>query len=100
MKPVKLGLRIWIAITSILSFLGGWALFSHAGKPAPLFPSSSASSAAALSQQPAPMPTLPPVPSIDQLVNGSASNSGLQQLPSISSMPSQSFLPRMRTMGS
>jgi hypothetical protein len=94
MKPIKLGLRIWIAITSIISFLGGWMLFSHAGKPAPLItaqPSTSQSSQMV-------MPTLPPVPSIEQLTNGSSNGgSALQPLPSIQfSAPSIGF----RTRGS
>lgn len=104
MKPLKLGLRIWIAITSIVSFLGGWALFSHSGKPAPLFssPATDTPVTAAQQVQPslAPLPTLPPVPSLDSLTQGGAS--ALQPLPSISivqSAPSAS-LPRLRTRGS
>ncbi len=92
MKPFKLGLRIWIAVTSILSFLGGWMLFSHAGKPAPLIPSQPSNS------QPSQfvMPNLPPVPALDQLTS-SSSSSALQPLPSIQ-LPAPSF--GFRTRGS
>ncbi len=99
-KPLKLALRIWIAITSVLSFLAGWALFSHAGKPAPLIsaqPSTSGSQVDPTGLNP--LPTLPPVPSIDQLTNGSSGNGSgaLQPLPQIQfAQPSFGF----RTRGS
>jgi len=92
MKPLKLGLRVWILITSLVSFLGGWALLSHAGKPAPL-----GSAPATTSSSLAPIPTLPAVPSIDSLTSGS---SNLQPLPSLQLNTSQNFFPRMRTSGS
>ena len=98
MKPLKFGLRIWIAFTSILAFLGGWALFSHANKPVPIF-STSSQSQSIDSGALAPIPTLPPVPSLDQLTNGSSS-SAIQPLPSLPQMSAQQFMPRMRTMGS
>ena len=100
MKPLKLGLRIWFTITGILSFLGGWLLFSHAGKPAPLSMFQSAPSPVTNSSAaPAPLPTLAPIPSLDSLTNGSSSAlQPLPQTPSISS--SQNFFPRMVTRGS
>ncbi len=33
MKPYKNFLRIWFAITSVLSFLGGWIILAHSPKP-------------------------------------------------------------------
>jgi hypothetical protein len=93
MKPLKLGLRVWILITSLVSFLGGWALLSHAGKPAPL----GSQMQTAPSSSFAPIPTLPAVPSIDSMTSGSAN---LQPLPSLQLNTSQSFFPRMRTGGS
>jgi hypothetical protein len=36
MKIVKKGMRIWITIAAVFSFLGGWVLFSHSPKPASL----------------------------------------------------------------
>ncbi len=95
-KPFKLALRIWIAITSILSFLAGWALFSHAGKPAPLISAQPSSASPVDPSSPGVLPTLAPVPSIDQLTSGS-NTSALQPLPQIQfSAPSFSF----RTRGS
>lgn len=88
-KPVKIGLRIWFAITSILSFLFGWALFSHAEKPVSLFQSQSAAAQAVDV-----LPTLQPVPSLNDLTSG-----GLQALPSQPSIAMGS-LPRMRLGGS
>ncbi len=95
-QPFKIGLRIWIAMTSILSFLFGWVLFSHAGKPAPLI-----ATQPAISSQPSQLQSqnLPPVPSIDQLTNGSASG-GLQPLPSLPQTVSPGFFPSFRTRGS
>ena len=107
MKPLKIGLRIWIALTSLVSFVAGWALLSHANKPAPLFGSDTTGadpvplgSASARSSV-----TLPPIPSLDSLVGkqSSASSSSapsIQPLPSLPSTGSNSFLPRMRTRGS
>jgi hypothetical protein len=94
MNPVKIGLRIWIAITSILSFIFGWMLFSHSGKPAPLI-----STQQPVGSQPSnyAMPDLPPVPSIDQLTTGS---SALQPLPSLPQTTSPNFFPRFRSRGS
>jgi hypothetical protein len=98
MKPLKLGLRIWIALTSMVAFLSGWAMFSHANKPVPIFSTSSQSQVVDPGGL-APIPTLPAVPSLDQLTNGSNS-SAIQPLPSLPQVSSQQFLPRMRTMGS
>jgi hypothetical protein len=100
MKPLKFGLRIIIAIASLISFLAGWILFSHAGKPQPLFTS-----------QPVPddssnttfvMPKLQPIPSLNDLVtNGGSSSTSLQQLPSLqNNVPITRSRPRLRTMGS
>ena len=95
MKPLKLGLRVWILITSLFSFLGGWALLSHAGKPVPL--GSQVQPVAPASSSLAPIPTLPAVPSIDSMTSGSAN---LQPLPSLQLNTSQSYFPRIRTGGS
>ncbi len=95
MKIAKVGLRIWIALTSILAFLTGWALFSHAQKPVPLFPSTGGSSQAVDQGQ---LPTLAPIPSLNELTSGSSS--AVQPLPSLPQVSSQQFMPRLRTMGS
>jgi hypothetical protein len=111
MKPLKSGMRIWIAITSLASFLGGWILFSHAGKPAPLFNSptqptkdtsaeTTSSSTGVIVQA---LPTLAPIPSLDELTNTSNSPAAalnVQPLPSISSSTTTQSFSRMRTRGS
>jgi hypothetical protein len=105
MKPVKLGIRIWIAITSVVSFLAGWALFSHAGKPAPLpfISSGSSNSASQAATSSSGAVQLQPIPSLDSLVQNSASSSGsssnVNPLPSFNNNFSQS-LPAFRTRGS
>jgi len=95
MKPLKFGLRAWIALTSLLSFLGGWALLAHADQPPVLFTNPVESPA----HSQADLPVLEPVPSLEDLnVTGS-----IQSLPSISSAPraaANSAAPRLRTRGS
>ncbi len=85
MKYTKLGLRIWLALSSVAGFLGGWALLAHSPKPAQ-----------PIQNQPmveiTPLPTLAPLPSFNQR------NQGFQQLPSVSQ--NQGFRPRLRTGGS
>ncbi len=93
---VKFGIRIWIAITSILSFLFGWMLFTHSGKPAPL---QILQPAIAQPSQGSQVTNLPPVPSIDSLMNGNGSGS-LQPLPSLPQSTSPNFFPRLRSRGS
>ena len=101
MKPLKTGLRIWIAITSVLSFLGGWVLLSHAPKPAPLIPSTSSSSQAAAVASPAQLPTLAPLPPITTFSDMTTGTANLQPLPSTPQINlQQSFAPRFRTRGS
>ena len=104
MKPLKLGLRVWFTITSLISFLAGWMLLSHAGKPAPLIPSSSNSGAATTSDITttlAPIPTLPPVPSLSQLTTSNSNNATtIQSLPSLPSTTSNNFFPTFRGRGS
>lgn len=99
MKPIKISLRLWITLGSVVSFLGGWALFSHAGKPVPLIQTQSIDPAATTSQTA--NTTLDPIPSVQDLLN-----TNLQPLPSLPSLSnnntgsSQSFFPRLRTRGS
>ena len=120
MKPLKLGLRFWILISSIFSFLGGWALLSHAGKPTPfsMFISQSTDQTTAdvaadpqtnITSLPT-MATLQPIPSLDSLLSGASSgavvNQGsftiqpLQQAPSTTYVQPPSRAPRIRTHGS
>ncbi len=85
MKSLKSSLRIWIAATSLVGFLGGWGLLAHAAKPVP-FENPPGITA------PAPLPTLEPLPPL----NGSSIN--LQPLPPLPS--SQGAQPFLRTKGS
>ena len=98
MKPLKLGLRVWFTITSLVSFLVGWMLLSHAGKPTPLIPPDTSNAASgSTSSISNPLPTLQPLPSLDSLTSGSSS---LQSLPSVQSSAPQSFFPTFRGRGS
>jgi len=92
MKPLKVGLRIWFVLVSLLSFLGGWILFSRSGKPAPL---SAPAQSVQAGLSAAPAAALEPVPSLDSLSGGS-----LQPLPSLPSLRANQAAPRLRTRGS
>ncbi|HEX7568171.1 MAG TPA: hypothetical protein VF355_06355 [Anaerolineaceae bacterium] len=102
MKPLKLGLRVWFTITSLVSFLAGWMLLSHAGKPAPLLPPQTNQDNTAVTTDTStatPLPTLQPLPSLDQLTSGSAvttNQQSLQALPSLPSTTSRNFFPSFR----
>ena len=98
MKLVKLGLRIYIAVSTIVGFLVGWILLAHSGKPV-------ANQAAAQGAQSAQQSTtfkldpLPPVPSLNDMVSGAP----VRPLPApqqIQIQPSTGFSPRFRTGGS
>jgi len=90
MKSLKFGLRFWITITSVLSFMGGWILLVHSPKPAQLqFSLGSQSS----------VPTLEPLPPLSAF--GSGGNNSQNQ-PLFSIQPRQHFSsnPFFRTGGS
>lgn len=106
MKNFKIGLRIWILMTSVISFLTGWVMLAHAGKPAPLFQQAQTQTTQdPPSSQTANLPTAIPMPTIITpipLDNGnSASNASLQPLPALPIIQQQqSFMPSFRTRGS
>ena len=79
MKKFKNALRYWFAITSLLSFMGGWIIFAHS--PKPVQPTTVVSSA--------PLLNLPPIQAF-----GSTTNNGV-----VLSRPSSGF-PVLRTGGS
>jgi hypothetical protein len=85
MKRYKLGLRLWISLSSVVGFFGGWALLAHSPKPAPPEPQPA-------QVELAPLPTLPPIPSL------SDRNRGIQQLPDLP--PVSMNTPRLRSGGS
>jgi len=68
MKLLKLGLRFWITLTSIFSFLTGWILLAHAPKP-------TASSNSSVPPVVTPLPTLEPL----QPLSGSDNNNSQNQ---------------------
>jgi hypothetical protein len=87
MKKIKFGLRIWLAIVSLFSFLTGWILFAHSNKPAPL-----------LQSQPAEIAPFPAIPAALPALPSLNNPSQLLSQPQVRQAPS--FLPRLRTGGS
>lgn len=91
MKLLKLGIRFWITLTSIFSFLAGWILLAHAQKP------DQANSPEAIIT--APLPTLEPLsplPDIDSDEDSFRNQPFFNSGPSFNSQPRPSF----RTGGS
>jgi hypothetical protein len=86
---VKTLIRFWLATTSILAFLFGWILFAHAEKPAPLTTQPAQASQVVI-------PTLAPIPSLEQLQQSPQILLNSSNIPSITA---NSF-PIMRTRGS
>ena len=93
MKKFKSLLHVWITFASVLSFLGGWVVFSRSTKPAAFngLNTPAAQSTTALS----------PIPSLDTLMANTtgSSQTALQPLTTyqLSSQPSTTVL---RTRGS
>jgi hypothetical protein len=85
MKRFKMGFRVWIALSSVIGFFGGWALLAHSPKPV------QASEPAPIIST-APLPTLKPIPSLQGL-NRNAQP--VQPIPQF-----QMGFPRLRTGGS
>lgn len=85
MKIVKFGLRFWITLGSVFSFMFGWAIFGHSLKPAQPV------------SQTASLPTLEPLPPLDL----TGSDPGISFQHSQPSSFAQSFFrPRFMTGGS
>jgi hypothetical protein len=84
MKIVKKSLRVWITIASVFSFLGGWIILSHSGKPAPLQIAQPAISA----------------PSSNSTLQQFGRNSQSSGFPFSGQSQLRSFSPRLRTGGS
>ena len=87
MKILKAGLRVWITLASVLSFVGGWILLVHAPKPYQ-------STRTAADPQIEALPTLPP------LSNFSSGNTFQNQQPQFQQQPFFSRQPAFRTGGS
>ena len=85
-KIIKTAMHLWISIASLGAFGIGWALISHSNKPAPL--EITQPQVAAYN-----IPTLQPVPSLEDLLTDSSQ--------SVQVFQNQSFaMPRLRTRGS
>ncbi len=91
MKLLKFGIRFWITITSVLSFLTGWIMLAHAPKP------NQASSAS--TNISAPLPTLAP---LNPLSGFDSDDNNFQNQPLFSVQPNtrSQFRPSFRTGGS
>ena len=95
MKLFKFGLRIWIMLTSILSFLMGWIMIAHAPKPT--------QNVGASASYATPLPTLAPLLNIGSGIDQNTGNI-LQSSP-LSLQPSNNtfapaLMPRFRSGGS
>lgn len=91
MRLLKLGLRFWITISSVLSFVGGWILLVHAPKP---YQGASLNDALTTT-----IPTLEPLPPLNR-VGGDDANFSNQ--PFFNAQPDvrSQFRPGFRTGGS
>lgn len=93
MKLLKFGLRFWITLTSVASFIGGWIMLAHAPKP------DQQNSLYTTISSPASIPTLEPLPPLSDFVPGGNDNQDQSSLFS-QSRPSFGFRPTFRTGGS
>lgn len=91
MKIMKIGLRVWIGIVSLFSFLLGWILFAHSAKPVSIL-SQPSQPQPVLASQLQPIPTLPP------LNDPQLSSQNIQPIPQ--QQPQMLFQPRLRSGGS
>ena len=94
MKLYRKALRIWITISSLISFLIGWVFLAHIPESGLSASTSAASTANVLN--------LPAIPSVNGLANTN-SNAGSVQLFSFNPSTSQSqttTIPGLRTRGS
>jgi hypothetical protein len=91
MKLLKIGIRFWLTLTSVLTFGMGWVMLAHAPKPKPL--------GSASENIIAPLPALKPLSSFsdfDSDEDGSQAQSFFNTQPGINSQ----FRPAFRTGGS
>ena len=79
MKLVKIGLRVWITIASVFSFVVGWIMLVHAPKPYQSFQQDANTA----------LPTLEPLPPLSQFVFGDDNN--FQNQPMFNTQPRQRF---------
>lgn len=92
MKLLKIGIRFWITITSVLSFLTGWVMLAHAPKPNQ---SNSASRNVSVS-----VPTLEPLQPLSNFGDGDNNFQSQQPLFSVQPSVRSQFRPSFKTGGS
>ncbi len=96
-KFTKVLLRFWIAMTSILGLIFGWAALAHSQKPV----STTTTQASVVQAQSLPSATLAPVPSLQQLAGSSTTFSNQPSVTINNTAPVNNFVTtRLRTRGS
>ncbi len=76
MRLMKFALRFWIALTSVFSFLVGWAMLAHSPKPVQAKTLTAPASRIVVT----PLPTLAPLPSFELSGNSAG---GSFQMPQV-----------------
>ena len=89
MKLLRFGIRFWITVTSVVSFLTGWILLAHAPKPT--------SSTTSNTNNVAPIPTLEP---LQPLSNFQSDDNNFQSAPQFDFQQQNQFRPKFRSSGS
>lgn len=84
MKLLKFGMRFWIALSSVASFLIGWAMLAHSPKPIQLVSDVSS------------IPTLAPLPPM----NFDNPRTGFENSPLVLGQSRSQIFPSFRTGGS
>jgi hypothetical protein len=92
-KLLKFGLRFWITLTSVVSFIGGWIMLAHAPKP------NQQNSAYSNITAPASAPTLEPLPPLSDF-NASGNDNQSQPWSIFQQQPNLGFRQTFRTGGS
>ena len=95
MKLYRKALRLWITITSLVSFLIGWVFLAHIPE--------SVLSASTSADTTTNTLNLPAIPSVNSLANTNPNSGGLQLFsftPSTSSQSQTTTAPGLRTRGS
>jgi len=95
MKLYRKALRLWITITSLISFLIGWVFLAHIPE--------SALSASTSTDTMTNTLDLPAIPSVNGLANTNPNSNGVQLfsfVPSTTQTQSQAASPTFRTRGS
>ena len=86
MRLLKFGLRFWLTLTSMISFLAGWILLAHSPKPV-----------AASSSNTSAVPTLAPLQPLNSFQSG---DDDFQNQSSFNNQPQFRQRPMFRSGGS